>query len=264
MSKNLPALVVAGIAITQDAEGRFSLNDLHKAAVASGANKRTTEPGKFLASPQTQGLIRELEKQTTQNPGSSPVSTIEGRSGGSSVVKELVYRYAMGISPAFELKVIRAYDALATGSLEGLDHFPPAIASHVGGIIKAIVCKQVPEAIREAMHVVLPQMVHGYLAGGQTTVRSGVTSGQVWNKHKLETLRGGPQMLSTLLCAAGCCIDGGGRGALGNSRAKLFDPDQADKAMNDGLRAYCLRYIAERKGQGPLFPTAASQETPSN
>lgn len=44
-------LVISGTAIRQDAEGRFSLNDLHLAAVAGGANKQTTEPGKFLASP---------------------------------------------------------------------------------------------------------------------------------------------------------------------------------------------------------------------
>jgi len=105
-------LTIADTAIRQDAEGRYCLNDLHRAAVASGANERTKEPGKFFASQQTADLVAELE--TTQNLGSSPVSRIEGRNGGTYVVKELVYAYAMWISPAFHLKVIRAYDAMVT------------------------------------------------------------------------------------------------------------------------------------------------------
>lgn len=106
------ALVVAGIAIRQDSEGRYCLNDLHKAAVASGANERTKEPGKFLASPQIIELVGEL--QTTQNLGSLPINKIEGRNGGTFACRELVYAYAMWISPAFHLKVIRAYDAMMT------------------------------------------------------------------------------------------------------------------------------------------------------
>jgi hypothetical protein len=41
-------------------EGRYSLNDLYDAAVAKGANEHTTKPSKFLASPQTIELVREL------------------------------------------------------------------------------------------------------------------------------------------------------------------------------------------------------------
>ncbi len=52
----LPTLLVS-IAICQDADGRYSLNDLHRTAVSGGANKRSTEPSKFMGSPQTVALI---------------------------------------------------------------------------------------------------------------------------------------------------------------------------------------------------------------
>lgn len=107
-----PTLILDSITIRTDADGRYCLNDLHRAAVASGANERTKEPGKFFSSPQIADLVAELE--TTQDLGSSPVSKIEGRNGGTYVAKELVYAYAMWISPAFHLKVIRAYDTLVT------------------------------------------------------------------------------------------------------------------------------------------------------
>jgi hypothetical protein len=107
-------LVISEITIRQDADGRYCLNDLHRAAIAAGANVRTKEPAKFLASPQTIELIAEMETETTQKPGSLPVATIEGRKGGTFVALELVYAYGMWISPAFHLKVIRAYDALVT------------------------------------------------------------------------------------------------------------------------------------------------------
>lgn len=112
-------LTVLDTTIRQDSVGRYCLNDLHRAAVLSGANKRTKEPSKFLESQQTIDLINEIE--TTQDSGSSAVQTVEGRNGGTFVVKELVYAYAMWISPAFHLKVIRGYDAMVTAELNRLN-----------------------------------------------------------------------------------------------------------------------------------------------
>ncbi|MCW4151906.1 KilA-N domain-containing protein [Halomonas sp. 18H] len=90
------------IAVRQDREGRFNLNDLHKAA----GGVKHHQPGKFLFNQSTQDLISEI--------GEYAVHSKRGRYGGTFVVKELVYAYAMWISPAFHLKVIRAYDAMVT------------------------------------------------------------------------------------------------------------------------------------------------------
>lgn len=97
------ALTIANTPINQDSQGRYRLNDLHK---ASGGEKRHS-PSYFFDNQQTKELVTELN--TT---GSPVVFRVEGRNGGTFVTKELVYLYAMWISPKFHLAVIRAYDAL--------------------------------------------------------------------------------------------------------------------------------------------------------
>lgn len=102
-------LVIDQVQIRRDAEGRYCLNDLHRAS-AMGAGKA---PSEWKKNKSTDALIEELEKQTREIP---PV-TVEGCHGGTFVAKELVYAYAMWVSPAFHLKVINAYDALVTGQM---------------------------------------------------------------------------------------------------------------------------------------------------
>ncbi|MGZ8171815.1 MULTISPECIES: KilA-N domain-containing protein [Methylobacter] len=110
-------IVIANIAIRQDEEGRYFLNDLHKAA--GGLQKH--RPNYFLGNQQTQDLIYELAlggiPASDKIKHLEPVNTVRSFfvDQGTYVVKELVYAYAMWISPAFQVQVIRAYDALVTG-----------------------------------------------------------------------------------------------------------------------------------------------------
>ena len=106
-------LVIASTDIHTDAEGRYSLNDLHKAA--GGAERHG--PDRFLRLDQTQLLVDEISNSPDLE-NKNPLSSKTGRYGGSYGAKELVYAYAMWISPKFHLQVIRAYDALATGDIE--------------------------------------------------------------------------------------------------------------------------------------------------
>jgi hypothetical protein len=85
-------------------DGLYSLNDLHK---VSGASKKH-QPANFLRLETTQELIAEIENSSDLR--SLAVNTNQGRSGGTWVCKELVYAYAMWISPKFNLQVIRAFD----------------------------------------------------------------------------------------------------------------------------------------------------------
>ena len=99
-------LSIAGIGIRQDAQGRYCLNDLHKAA---GGEKRH-QPSDWAETQQTKDLIVEISN--SGNSGNYPIESSAGRYGGTFVCKELVYAYAMWISAKFHLQVIRAYDAL--------------------------------------------------------------------------------------------------------------------------------------------------------
>lgn len=116
-------LIIANTKIRQDDKGRYCLNDCHRAS-GMGETKR---PGNWLKNAQTVELIDELSSAriiaVPQNATTeilvSPVNTINGGNDrGTYVVKELVYAYAMWISPAFHLKVIRAYDDLVQGKYQ--------------------------------------------------------------------------------------------------------------------------------------------------
>ncbi len=147
----MPNLIISGIQVRQDAEGRYSLNDLHRAAIAQGANERTKEPAKFLSSPQTVELITEIE--TTQNLGSLAVATSEGRNGGTFVCIELVYAYAMWISPSFHLKVIRAYHALMTQPQTA-----PAPEPEISATLQAALCDEAHQLAAEGYNGILAEL----------------------------------------------------------------------------------------------------------
>ena len=68
---------------------------------------------RFLRSDNAAALVDELN-QTNSGLFTSPVKTVLGRTGGTYVCKELVYAYAMWISPKFHLKVIRVFEEYAT------------------------------------------------------------------------------------------------------------------------------------------------------
>jgi hypothetical protein len=120
------SLTIAHVTIQQDENGRYSLNDLYKAA--GGANRQ--RPSLWMANKQTKELIDELiseqefllrKKPSGREFPPDPVTVESTGNPATFVVKELVYAYAMWVSPAFHLKVIRAYDALVRGDLAAVN-----------------------------------------------------------------------------------------------------------------------------------------------
>jgi len=73
-------LIVAGVTINQDTDGRYCLNDLHRSS--GGQNKH--RPSLWLANKQTTELVDEIEK--------AGIPAIQSKQGlGTYVAKELVY-----------------------------------------------------------------------------------------------------------------------------------------------------------------------------
>ena len=99
-------LIINKTEITTDSEGRYSLNDLHKAA---GGEVKDL-PNKFMASKSFDAVVKVLN---AQNTAFNPVSKKRGRyNGGTWVCKELVYKYAMWVNAQFEVNVIQTFDSI--------------------------------------------------------------------------------------------------------------------------------------------------------
>lgn len=119
------AIALAGITIRQDEYGRFCLNDLHQAAITEGFHRERVKPFNFLRLDTTKALVETLEEEAQQDfliaqiraIRIAPISKEPGRYGGTYVVRELVYAYAMWVSPKFHLEVIRTYDAVVNRQL---------------------------------------------------------------------------------------------------------------------------------------------------
>lgn len=86
------------VTIRQQEAGRYNLTDWHKAV--GGAHK--DRPNRWMRSEKTEELIKKL---TLQKRRIKPVEAKAGRYGGTYVCKELIYDYAMWISPEFKLKI---------------------------------------------------------------------------------------------------------------------------------------------------------------
>ena len=91
-----PTISSTNIKINSD--GLFCLNDLHK---ASGGNQKH-QPSNWLRVSQVMEIIEELEAAHIY-----AIKKESGRYGGTYVCEELVYTYAMWVSPKFHIDAVR-------------------------------------------------------------------------------------------------------------------------------------------------------------
>lgn len=165
-------------------DGLYSLNDLHKASGGSTKDK----PANFMRLDTTQALIDEIR---CSDLSIIPTKTITGRgkAQGTYVCKELVYAYAMWISPKFNLAVIRAFDALHTG----VQPTPPPV--------RQIRCR---DDLSFTARDHRGNLINWFVPSRAGSWHEHHSIGQAWFQEIIELSRHSPEAAYQALLCAGC------------------------------------------------------------
>ena len=106
-------IVIDNTKIKQDSQGRYCLNDLHR---ASGGNP-IHAPSQFLRLKGTKDFVSVLDSHNV-NMHSALEIINGGTNQGCYAAEKLVYKYAAWINPEFEVKVYDTFDKVVKGKLQ--------------------------------------------------------------------------------------------------------------------------------------------------
>lgn len=106
-------LTIAETTVRMDKEGRYCLNDLHRAAIAEGKATDSQRPSNFIKSAGIEAFAQVLSEATKR----ASVVTVKGNKSGTYADELVAIRYAAWIDPAFEIRVYQTFQAVATGKL---------------------------------------------------------------------------------------------------------------------------------------------------
>lgn len=95
-------------------DGLYSLNDVHRI----GSGEKRHQPSLFVRNKEVAELADEIMHSTNLQSDQVLRRINGGEHRGTYACKEMVYRYAMWISPKFALIVIRTFDDLMNKRLE--------------------------------------------------------------------------------------------------------------------------------------------------
>lgn len=109
-------MIVDNSPIRINHEGMYSLNDLHKVAIAAGKATDSHAPSQFLRNDSVKSFIAALESDV-QNCTSVKTSK-GGKSQGTYAVELVAMKYAGWIDPSYEVQVYQAVQALKRGELD--------------------------------------------------------------------------------------------------------------------------------------------------
>ncbi|WP_033756014.1 KilA-N domain-containing protein [Pantoea sp. NGS-ED-1003] len=117
-----PTVIVNGVSVRVDKEGRYNLNDLHAAAVVKGDANESQRPSKFIRSAAVKRFVNALNGRGQKSPLEQyqSLSVVNGgNQQGVWGVELLAIRYAAWINPEFE---IRVYETFREAVLSGISH----------------------------------------------------------------------------------------------------------------------------------------------
>lgn len=105
MSNPVAHVEILGCRVRIDADGRYSLNDLHRSAIANGKATESQRPGEFMKTAGVRGFVLALEETAKI----VAVTSKPGRAGGTFADELVAVRYAAWIDPAFEVLVYQTF-----------------------------------------------------------------------------------------------------------------------------------------------------------
>lgn len=110
-------VIISETTIRRDAHGRYSLNDLHQAAMSTNKATESQRPGEFLRSDGVKRFVAAFDEQqeTAGKAAVSAVSVKTGRNGGTYASELVAIRYAAWIDPVFEVNVYKTFQAVIKG-----------------------------------------------------------------------------------------------------------------------------------------------------
>ena len=150
------SITLSNTAIRRDAEGRHSLNDLHKAAMAAGKASEVHRPASFLRTAGVQEFVQTLSD--AQNCAS--VVSIKGGKDQGTYADELVaLRYAAWINPEFEVAVYRSFRDLKAAERAPATAAPESVAPALAGQIALLECAARLLNVSESGKIVMLQKV---------------------------------------------------------------------------------------------------------
>ncbi|MBV6817521.1 KilA-N domain-containing protein [Rahnella sp. PD12R] len=114
-----PTVIVNGVSVRVDSEGRYNLNDLHAAAVIKGEATESQRPSKFIRSAAIKRFVRALDSRGQKSP-LEQYQSLRVINGGMEQgvwgVELLAIRYAAWINPEFEISVYETFrEAVLSG-----------------------------------------------------------------------------------------------------------------------------------------------------